>query len=247
MYVFHSFLSPSFFLQLGADTRLRQILNDHLAAPDSPAPPAAEVAETTVVSEEIGGIPAGVSLTSSFHFMQDSELETPTFEQDAQWVEKPEDDLPTPESTDALGGGVAAGLGQDRVEVVPPADSGPIDWANDDGGLPEISSLEAKFGPSGEATPQHPADAPAADGWAAADAAPAPALVSEAGRSANAPSGNRYTPPPPNGPIVDEDGFISHQRQRTVSQRGYGGDRGRGRGFRGGDRGTSSYEAQILG
>ncbi|KAH7108083.1 hypothetical protein BKA62DRAFT_680992 [Auriculariales sp. MPI-PUGE-AT-0066] len=229
--------------------RLRQILDDHLAAPAAPAVPDAPTpaaAETTIVSDEVGGIPAGVSVTSSFHFMQDSEVEGSTFEQDAQWVEKEE--LPVPETANTTAGGPAVGLAEDRVEVAPSysepsiapveSKSGPIDWAEEDGGLPEISSLEERFGPSGGATPQHTADAPAADGWAAADTSAAP--TSDADLFANVPTGNGYGAPQSSGPVVDEDGFTEHRRPRTVSNRGFGGDRGGyrgGRGFRGGDRG----------
>ncbi|EJD52618.1 hypothetical protein AURDEDRAFT_111252 [Auricularia subglabra TFB-10046 SS5] len=206
--------------------RLRQILDDHLAMPKepvepprSPTPVAAEPEPEAAPEESAHGIPASASGASSFHFMQASELEGTPFEQGAEWIEKPEDEAaPEPAHPEYT---------HEEPEASASAEpTGPIDWANDDGGLPEIESLQAKFASSGEATPNLAPEAAAADGWTPAEPAAAEA----------------YTPPTANGqatgPVVDDDGFTEARRPRTTSTRG-GGDRGfRGRGgFRGGERG----------
>lgn len=50
---------------------------------ESEAAPADEPAD-----EPVSGIPGSLSVSSSFHFMQASELEAPAFENNAEWVEK---------------------------------------------------------------------------------------------------------------------------------------------------------------
>lgn len=203
--------------------RLRQILDDHLAVPEEPVEPPRSptpvAAEPEAAPEEgAHGIPASASGASSFHFMQASELEGTPFEQGAEWIEKPEEEAAVPAAQEEYA--------HEEPEAAAPAEpAGPIDWANDDGGLPEIESLQAKFASSGEATPNLAPEAAVADGWTPAEPAAAEA----------------YTPPTTNGhaagPVVDDDGFTEARRTRTTSTRG-GGDRGfRGRGFRGGERG----------
>lgn len=47
------------------------------------------------VDEPVSGIPGSLNVSSSFHFMQASELETletPSFENNAEWVERPEEE-----------------------------------------------------------------------------------------------------------------------------------------------------------
>ncbi|EGO00239.1 hypothetical protein SERLA73DRAFT_168035 [Serpula lacrymans var. lacrymans S7.3] len=150
--------------------RLLEIVHSYLNPPREPTPvpeePAEELgeaeatAETPVEAEEVrvAGIPGALSVSSSFHFMQASELEAPSFEESAEWVERPEVDQPPTEivSTEtstitAVNGHIVEATTEGDVH---PASNGAIDWAADDeGGLPSIAGLQASFAPSGSATP----------------------------------------------------------------------------------------------
>ncbi|KAF7315406.1 TMP-TENI-domain-containing protein [Mycena indigotica] len=96
-----------------------------------------ETVEQSIDSESIAAQPLGLSTTGSFDFMQASELEPP-FEENAEWVERPDAEqqaVPEPVNGHADSSNAA------------------IDWADDEGGLPPIAGLHAKFGTSGSATP----------------------------------------------------------------------------------------------
>ncbi|KAF9227464.1 hypothetical protein BS17DRAFT_695297 [Gyrodon lividus] len=139
--------------------RLLDIIQSFRNPPRDPTPlptepePAVE-AEIAVVDEPVVGVPGTLSVSGSFHFMQASELETPTFENTAEWVEKtdaePEDDVPEAQSNGIEG----APIEPAEVSVVPTSTQ-PIDWAeaDEEGGLPSIATLQASFAPSGSATP----------------------------------------------------------------------------------------------
>ena len=83
-------------LTLALDTRMLSIVQSFLNEPREPTPLPAEPEpvepEAEPVNEPVAGIPGSLNVSSSFHFMQASELETPTFENSAEWVEKPEEE-----------------------------------------------------------------------------------------------------------------------------------------------------------
>ncbi|KAJ7925264.1 hypothetical protein B0H13DRAFT_2314765 [Mycena leptocephala] len=122
---------------------------------------AAEAAEAEAVVDLSASIQSvGVPASSSFDFMQASELETP-FEDNAEWVERsdavghPEEQVVEPVNgmffpTNPRNCYPARRNGQFRF----PSNAA-LDWAADDeeGGLPPIAGLHAKFGTSGSATP----------------------------------------------------------------------------------------------
>lgn len=59
--------------------------------PTEPEPePEPVETEAAPVDEPVAGIPGSLNVSSSFHFMQASELETPAPENNPEWVEKPE-------------------------------------------------------------------------------------------------------------------------------------------------------------
>lgn len=225
-------------------TRLLEVAQEPLRVPVAVSP--APVEEESDLQEEehstpaaaestvgIGSVPVvGQSASSSFHFMQESELEaaqTP-FEDGVEWVER--SDAASHEAEQQTDVPPALNLEENTLvnghidESIPePPQTGAIDWASeDDAGLPSIASLHTKFGTSGSATPVtaevvQPAPEPSQ----------APASVN--GHVAHAPS----TPAQ-----EDEDGFTQAKgtRGRGRGFRGNGNDRGGFRGgFRGGDRG----------
>ncbi|EIW83003.1 hypothetical protein CONPUDRAFT_164020 [Coniophora puteana RWD-64-598 SS2] len=109
---------------------------------------------TPPISMTAAGAPTNGS--SGFHFMQASELDGPSFES-AELVEKPststeanslesqvEDVAVTDPSIDVPSNGQPADT---------PAPNGALDWADEEGGLPSIATLQATFAPSGAATP----------------------------------------------------------------------------------------------
>ncbi|KAJ7132785.1 hypothetical protein C8R43DRAFT_648663 [Mycena crocata] len=168
----------------------------------------AEVVQSNVESVQ----PVGISASGSFDFMQASELETP-FEDNAEWVERSDaaghQEEQVPES---VNGQVPS---EEPVAATTPPEetsNAALDWAADDeeGGLPPIAGLHAKFGTSGSATPVVVEELQTNGHTAATDPAPAP---------------------------EEDDGFT--QARGRGRARGFrGGDRGGFRGgFRGGDRG----------
>jgi hypothetical protein len=191
----------------------------HNPAPATPpvAEPEPEPQVTPVVAESaVKGLPPGATMTGSYHFMQESELEPTTpFDEGAEWVEHP----------GALETLHTAPDAEPTEETVAKAE-GNIDWAADDheDTLPPISGLQEHFGASGQATPI--AEAPSADfpdasasGWETAGAEATKETKED-----------------------ESDGFTTIASKRP----GYGsdwrgGDRGRGRG-RGGYRGRGTGE-----
>ncbi|KAF8514258.1 hypothetical protein BU17DRAFT_52704 [Hysterangium stoloniferum] len=171
------------------------------------------VEESNAVADTL--VPANSS--GSFHFMQESELETTSFEHDVEFVEKPIEAVPVVELKVA-----EMGLSVADTKIPLGLNGGPLsaglDWAADDGeGLPSINSLHAKFGTSGAATPEASSQ----------DAVP----VEDA---------------TPDSPQVDDDGFVKAKSSRgRLSEarpdyrgRGRGGFRGQGFRGRGGDGGN---------
>lgn len=176
------------------DSRIQEITRLYLNPPRVPTPePVAEVesdAEPSVEAETeeqpdlaVSGVTVtatAISTSGSFHFMQASELEASTFEENAEWVERsdavepPQDEAPAQDLVKEIPAvpevnGHAESNGNVRshdlfvltVELIiylkalpPPVEGEPIDWAADDeDGLPSIAGLHAKFGTSGSATP----------------------------------------------------------------------------------------------
>ncbi|KAH7927507.1 hypothetical protein BV22DRAFT_1031696 [Leucogyrophana mollusca] len=216
--------------------RLLDVVQAFLNPPRDPTPlPAepevvaeSEATEETPVQEEdapVAGIPGTLSVSSSFHFMQASELETPTFETNAEWVEKVDVEQapnglaehavePAAAPTENAGGVNAVALTEELAGST--AGNGPIDWADADeeGGLPSIAGLQASFAPSGSATP-----------------------VVETIEIVSLPA-----PVPVNGapPVhhAEDDGFTPTRGGRSRGRGGFRGERGGPRGgFRGGERG----------
>ncbi|PBK73652.1 hypothetical protein ARMSODRAFT_952750 [Armillaria solidipes] len=189
--------------------------------PPTPAPEEAEVnvpdrpdspASTATEPAPVSGIPGLPVTSSSFHFMQASELESPSFENGAEWVERSDAIEPTTEEpiqSEAPEPIAANGHAEvQHEEQEPVTTSGAIDWADEEDGLPSIAGLHAKFGTSGSATPV---------GGPAEEAQPQPQVNGHV-EEAIAPV-----------PVQEDDGF--------TQARGVRGGRGRGNGFRGGDRG----------
>ncbi|KAJ3480922.1 hypothetical protein NLJ89_g12251 [Agrocybe chaxingu] len=77
------------------DTRLLAVTQEALNPPRAPTPPQEYVEEQTLTESTteaepdipVAGLPTG-TMSSSFRFIQESEIETPSFEEGAEWVEK---------------------------------------------------------------------------------------------------------------------------------------------------------------
>ncbi|KAF8198121.1 hypothetical protein BJ912DRAFT_953159 [Pholiota molesta] len=197
-------------------SRVLEIVDLAFNPPRAPTPevPVEEqpVVEETVVEVEVpvAGIPPVVP-ASGFRFIQDSEIETASFEEGVEWVEKSE----------AVGHEEPVVNGH-ALEEAPVSAEAPIDWAADDEvGLPSIAGLQAEFGTSGSATP--------AEG------------VEHAQAEAAAPQVNGHAPEETTAEAaVEDDGFTQARGGRGRGGRGgFRGERGGPRGgFRGGDRGS---------
>lgn len=182
--------------------------------------------ETETEAAPVVGNPS-TTMSGSLSFIQASEIETPSFDEDVEWVEK----------SDAAGHEEPAVNGHATQEAEPSAaaevryalpsmyisladflqvPNSTIDWAADDeGGLPSIAGLHAEFGTSGSATP-----AEAVEHTHASAASEVNGDVEEAAAHAE-----------------EDDGFTQARGGRGRGGRGFrGGERGRG-GFRGGERG----------
>ncbi|KAH9083766.1 hypothetical protein EDB83DRAFT_43884 [Lactarius deliciosus] len=194
------------------------------AEPDSTAPedpePEPEVHEP---SEEQPDVPVAdlggqTSTPAGFHFMQESELESAGLEESQEWVDVPQNQVSEVETSTTT---VETTRGDEvtveqtvtvvhQSEDVPLSSSGNFDWAEDEeGGLPSIAGLQAKFGTTSE-TPS-PADGPP--------------TIPDTNLAENSP--------------VEDDGFTQARggRGRSRGDRGSrGGFRGE-RGSRGGERG----------
>ncbi|KAH9176654.1 hypothetical protein EDB89DRAFT_1939183 [Lactarius sanguifluus] len=198
------------------------------AAPEDPEPePEPEVHEPSEEQPDVSVADLGgqTSTQAGFHFMQESELESAGLEESQEWVDVPQNQVPevdisttTVETT--RGDEVAVEQTVTVVhqsEDVPLSSSGNFDWAEDEeGGLPSIAGLQAKFGTTSEMP--SPADGPQ-----------------------TIPDTNLAETPGNGNSPVDDDGFTQARggRGRSRGDRGFsrggrGGDRG---GYRGGDRG----------
>ena len=212
---FRSYISP--------DTRLHEITQLYLNPPRIPTPVVEDPVEdpqeleaSTITEPETAG--AGAPGTGSFHFMQESELESGAFEENAEWVER----------TDAVGAEdgsaqVEPAANGVAVDEIPASVSAPIDWAEDDGdNLPSIAGLHAKFGTSGSATPT--------------EATPPP--VSQSDETVSHPPTVNGAEATATVPHEEDDGFTQAGRGHR-GRRLHGGHRGdvRGGGFRGGFKG----------
>ncbi|KAH8083800.1 hypothetical protein BXZ70DRAFT_958202 [Cristinia sonorae] len=172
----------------------------------------------------VGGLPTSLGASGSFHFMQEDELEAnPELSASQQeWVQVNESEV-TPEveitetTTEVHVNGHTVVEESVTVTTTAEVSDGAINWADeDDGGLPSIAGLQAKFGNTPEQTTPVPAS-------------PAPATPQPNVEQLN--DGN---------PLVDDEGFVAAQRAR--GSRGRGGHRGSERGgyrgnYRGGERG----------
>ncbi|KAL6310485.1 hypothetical protein BKA93DRAFT_924673 [Sparassis latifolia] len=185
-------------------------------------------------------LPSTIGTSGSFHFMQEDELEQPgepNFEGEAEWVERADisgeqNPQPAPEVevvetvVETNGHVVVEESVSVSTSVKIPASAGnqPINWADEDEGeLPPIAGLHAKFGTSGKATPPPPAERPPVNGG----------HINGAGAGAHEDDG--FTPMRGRG--RGRGGFRGERGERG-SFRGRGGDRGGYRGgYRGGERG----------
>ncbi|KAJ6593866.1 hypothetical protein B0H19DRAFT_1092349 [Mycena capillaripes] len=200
--------------------RLLEITQVSLNPPRVPTPVQEDAPEAEAEAESVEtGVdvvastqPVGLANSASFDFMQASELE-PAFEENAEWVERSEAvGHQEEQAAEPLNGHVHSE--EPLATVTPPEETfqsnAALDWAADDeeGGLPPIAGLHAKFGTSGSATPVVVEELQA-NGHTAAPVADAPAPA-----------------PAPVAAAEEDDGF--------TQARG----RGRARGFRGNERGT---------
>jgi len=125
----------------------------------------------------------------------------------------------------------------EQNETAVAADASTVNWADDDGELPDISQIEEKFGKSGAATPVA-APAPSLPSVVAPEGEPRVNGVTEhphwGSRGEGTYRGGRVGYGARNGVLQpDAEGFMPIPERR--GRGGYGGDR-RG-GYRGGDRG----------
>lgn len=168
------------------------------------------------------GLDGQASTSGGFHFMQESELDNPALGDSQEWLEVPQDQVTQAEVTATTvetshGEGIVADQAVQQPEQASLSASGNFDWADEDeGGLPSIAGLQAKFGTS--KTPS-PADTP----QDIQDTNPA-----------------EVAPPPVDGSFpAGDDGFTQARggRGRQRGDRGFRGGRGGERGYRGGPRG----------
>ncbi|KAF8160611.1 hypothetical protein B0H34DRAFT_697356 [Crassisporium funariophilum] len=240
-------------------TRILEIVQLALNPPRAPTPVQEEEVdeqqqptpeESSVDSEAeapVAGVPSGTA-SSSFRFIQESELETLSFEEGVEQIEK----------ADAAGH-QEDHIGNGHVSEQPSAapaplqlDNSTLNWADDEGGLPSIASLQATYKTSGSATPAEVAEevletpVPDANGHANGHAAP----QQEEDDGFTQARGGR-------GRGRGQGQFRGGERGHRGFHRGgrggppggdrggfRGGDRGNFRGFRGGDRG--SYLLRFL-
>jgi len=175
----------------------------------------------------VAALSGQASTSGGFHFMQESELDNAKLADSQEWVDVTQNrgqvtevgdaaaTAETPQGEEITADDTATVVQQGEASL---SASGNFDWAEDDeGGLPSIAGLQAKFGTSGEPSPANtPQDIP---DTSAGEATPSPV-------DGNSPA--------------DDDGFMRARggRGRQRGDRGYRGGRGGERGgFRGGFRG----------
>lgn len=233
--VINGFLSGTGDIAGSSYTRISDIFQQYRNPPRNPTPvqddyveEEEEEEEAPVVADSTAGADPSVSaadpIAAELRFIQESEIETPTF--DGVWVEK----------ADATGHEEAVNGNASEAPVTPSApvvdaNSSTIDWADDEGGLPSIANLQAKFGTSGSATPE------------VADEVPEPAVNGDPNDDpAQREEDDGFTEAKGRGrgrgaPRGGHRGF--HREGDRGGYRGPHGDRGGFRGgFRGGDRGS---------
>jgi len=198
---------------------------------ESSLPPEESGPEVPQPSEEepevaVAALSGQASTSGGFHFMQESELDNAGLADSQEWVDVSKRGqatgvadaatrAETPHGDEITADETATVVQQGEASL---SASGNFDWAEDDeGGLPSIAGLQAKFGTSGTPSPANtPQDIP---DTSAAEATPSPV-------DGNLPA--------------DDDGFTQARggRARQRGDRGYRGGRGGDRGgFRGGFRG----------
>ncbi|KAF8800281.1 hypothetical protein BYT27DRAFT_7200473 [Phlegmacium glaucopus] len=187
---------------------------------EAEAPAVAESTVDTDTAISVVGEP-GATLSNSLRFIQESEIETPAF--DGVWVEKSD----TIDHEEAVNGHVSEAPVTSSAPVVDANNNSTLDWADDEGGLPSIAGLHAKFGTSGSATPAEVAD--------------------EVPETSN-PDVNGHENGDPVVQREEDDGFTQARgrgrgrgtfrgSERGGHRGGYRGDGGERGGYRGGDRG----------
>ncbi|KAJ3889224.1 hypothetical protein GG344DRAFT_89557 [Lentinula edodes] len=243
--VVREFLSSNGHFDGVSYSRLLEICDQVL----SPPPPPAEVAALDVVEvneqepshhsaeveeyaepEVADLVSAPMTTTGSFHFMQASELETPSFEENVEWVDTADlvdgseqveeteevnghlEETPAPEVGEKLNAHATL-TEEENVQV--PASSEPMDWAAEDADeLPSIDNLHATFGKSGSVTPT-----------VQPEPQESPDIIE--------PTTNDQI----SSAVEGEDGFTQARGGRGRGRGSRGGDRGSRGGFRGNDRG----------
>ncbi|KAH7888793.1 hypothetical protein F5I97DRAFT_1855575 [Phlebopus sp. FC_14] len=200
--------------------RLLDVVQLFLNPPREPTPlpaepePSLEPTTNGIHDEPVAGIPGALSVSSGFHFMQASELETPALEDHTEWVEKSgvqADGFPEEQ----------ANGNQEPAELVEAVSVQPLDWAEAEGGLPPIRDLQASFEPSGSATPVQNIEVNL----------PIPAPVNDADAPAAQQEGDGFMPTHRGSRGRGR----GHRGDRGNMRGGFRGERG---GFRGGDRGS---------
>ncbi|KAF7361925.1 TMP-TENI-domain-containing protein [Mycena venus] len=241
--------------------RLLEITQLALNPPRAPTPVQEAPVETGESSAEGGpdlsssNQPQGLAMSSSFAFLTASELE-PSFEDNVEWVERSD---ATGHQEEQVVEPVNGHVEPDEpiATATPPDESfqsnAALDWAADDeeGGLPPIAGLHAKFGTSGSATPVVVEELQT-NGHPAANVEPAVSASAPAPAPALAPA-----PAPAPAPAQEEDDGFTQARgrgrargfrgnERGTDRGGFrGGSRGGDRGFRGGDRGRGEAGARA--
>ncbi|KAJ3868307.1 hypothetical protein EV359DRAFT_32605 [Lentinula novae-zelandiae] len=188
-------------------------VNEH-----EPSHHSAEVEEYTE-PETAGLVSAPMTTTGSFHFMQASELETSSFEENVEWVDTADlvDGSEQVEETEEVNGDKlnAHATLTEKENVQVPASSEPMDWATeDDHDLPSLDNLHATFRKSGSVTPT-----------VQPEPQQSPDIIE--------PTTNDQI----SSAVEGEDGFTQARGGRGRGRGSRGGDRGSRGGFRGNDRG----------
>ncbi|CAL1707036.1 unnamed protein product [Somion occarium] len=224
-------------------SRLLEITQQFLNPPRVPTPvpePVADLEEPAAAAEPeitVGGLPLSLGTSASFRFVVDDELEAeaeaqPALEQSTEWVHVNDTEATQVAEVDVVETVTEVNVNghtfvEDSVTLtttaeVPVATSnGAINWADEDeGGLPSIAGLHAKFGTETQVQPPSPT-------------APVSGVHHVNG-----------------GALPEEDGFTSAARGRGRGRGAHRGDRGsfRGRGgdrggFRGGERGRGGFRS----
>ncbi|KAG7091074.1 hypothetical protein E1B28_010131 [Marasmius oreades] len=190
--------------------RLLDIARQVIASrPRPPSPAHVAPEESSIVASEVSvANDAPVSKSSGLHFLQESEIETTSFDQNTEGVEHPIPSEQQPENADQQNGHA------DAEAAAPPGE--PIDWAAEgEDDLPSIDGLHATFGKSGTVTPDVQAE---------------PMSQPPASEPNGLPGSETVLP-------ADEDGFTQARGGRARDRAFRGGERGAFRDSRGSDRG----------